>query len=106
MVASFQLLWSTHILEVSKLRLGEVKRLVESLTANECKSITPGCFSIALFFGKLFLRAAPSTWSWSPYHALLEARNRLHWGWELGRPKARRERWSKGFGPGVLFPLP
>lgn len=54
---SFQLRCSTPILMMRKLGLGEVKRLVESLTASEWqnwewKSITPGCFSIALFSEK------------------------------------------------------
>ena len=79
MDVSFQFHSSTPILEMRKLRLGEVKRLVESHTAGEwqnCegKSITPGCFSIALFSGKPFPPLGPGP----PYHALLEARDGLY----------------------------
>ena len=98
---SFQLRCSTPILMMRKLRLGEVKRLVESLTASEWqnwewKFITPGCFSIALFSEK-------PTGLGPPYPALLEARDRLHQGWGLGGCKAKREHGSKRFGRGGRF---
>ena len=68
-----------------KLRLGEVKRLLETLVASEWqnwgrKSITPCCFSGALLSGKL----SPPLALGPPYSTLLDARDGLHQGWGLG----------------------